>query len=572
MGITLRPVAKKSESDVFQFGVCDIESANWIDFLVIGYYSEVFDEDGYRRDEILENFENMSEFCDWIFEKDKQPHKIIFAHFGGKFDFQFILKDLYFRSDTYYIDSMIPRGSGLLCFSVSTMKWVINCSKISPKQIIKTIGNRSLIKDRTIEFRDSSAFMPFSLASITENFGVEHKKQTIDYDQIKEVTPELLEYLEYDLKGLYQCIRKYYDWPVIKAAGHASTVASQALKVYQTFMPHPIPSLKEDDDHFVRSSYFGGRTEIFKPFFRQSDPYKLLKTYDVNSLYPYIMWQNEFPGAPAFETKFYLENRAGFYDVDVYVPEHLYIPPLGTVYDPQGWGRFIFPTGTFRGKWSTIELNYAMTLGVKILKVHNGIIFKNSGPIFRDYIDYLYKLRKSSKKNSVDDILCKLLMNSLYGRFGLNTLREQIEFDYGQLGVEPHMEIPLDSQGREIIRLMKKEIILEESFNNVAIPAWVTSGGRIHMHKQYCQAPDEMFYTDTDSLFTTYEFEENEKKLGELKLEYKAKEACFLLPKTYLVDTLGPYWTGYDEKGKGFKTSKKIVMKGFDKKKYRNLT
>lgn len=563
MGIPLKARHPEPDRKPFKFGVCDIEASDWINFLVIGYYSESYDEEDNVDEDILRIFEDMDDCCDWFFEKE-QPHNVIFAHFGGNYDFQFIMKNMYFRKEKFYIDGMIPRGSGLLCFSASTMK----VTKRAPKKadrIIKELDNgHYLIKDRTIEFRDSSAFLPFSLASITENFGVEHKKLSIDYEKIKEVTPELIEYLTYDLKGLYQSIRKYYDWPIIKAAGPASTMASQALRVYQTYMYSDIPSLNEGVDTYVRQSYFGGRTEIFKPFFRQCDPYKLLKTYDVNSLYPYVMRQFEYPTKFKGEVFKYYENEMGFYDVEVEVPD-MYVPPLGTVFDPDKWGRFIFPTGKFRGKWSTIELNYAMSLGVKITKVYNGLLFHSGGHIFRAYIDHLYSLRKSSKKNSVDDILCKLLMNSLYGRFGLQIMRETVDFDYGQLDVSPHMEILVKDD--EYIRLLKSSTALDKSFNNVAIPAWVTSHARIHMHKHYMPSAEELYYTDTDSLFTTHTFPDNDKELGEMKLEYKSKAACFLLPKTYLADTLSPIWKGFMEDGKETKSSKKIVMKGFDKKK-----
>lgn len=565
MGLPLRPLFPE-ERKPYQFGVCDIEASDWIKFLVIGYYTEELNEDGSRKREILEYFEDMADFCDWIFDPHLQPHDEIYAHFGGKYDFQFIIKELFFDKSKYYIHDMIPRGSGLLTFSVSTFYETDYVSKNEEKNYIKTVGKKHLVKDRTIVFKDSSALLPFSLASITENFGVENIKMTIDYDSIKEVTPELLKYLEYDLKGLYQSMRKFFDWDLIKKAGPASTMASQALRVYRTYMAKPIHSLSAETDSFVRGSYFGGRTEIFKPFFRQNDPYVLLKTYDVNSLYPYVMWQNDFPSKLKCTTTDFIDSEMGFYDVEVEVPE-MYVPPLGTVFDPDGWGRFIFPTGVFRGQWTTVELLYAMSLGVKIRKVYKGLIFYNGGPIFRHYINDLYEKRKASKKNSVDDIMCKLLMNSTYGRFGLNTDREQVEFDYGQLGVSPLMEIPLNESGTNLIRLMKKEVVLDKTFNNVAIPSYVTSYARIHMHKQYMKDESGLFYTDTDSLFTTHEYDENDKALGEMKLEYKSKSACFLLPKTYFADTLVPAWKGYDDDGKEYKTSKKIVMKGFDKKK-----
>jgi hypothetical protein len=251
----------------------------------------------------------------------------------------------------------------------------------------------------------------------------------------------------------------------------------------------------------------------------------------------------------------------GFYDVDVEVP-YMKIPPLGTKYSDCGWERFIFPVGKFRGKWSTVELEYAKSVGVKILKVYSGVLFYNGGPIFKEYIDTLYEIRLKSKSGSAENIVVKLLMNSTYGKFGLNLLREQIEFDYGQLDVSVHSEF----QATQRIRLMKKQVHLDKSFSNVAIAAWVTSCARIYMHKLYMVAPEKLYYSDTDCLMTTHVFPESEKGLGKLKLEFKSVKGCFLLPKTYSLITTAPQWTGHGPDGQEFKTNVKVTAKGFERK------
>lgn len=571
---SLKRLIPDSDRESPEYAVCDIESAaGWIHFLVIGLAWKIINALGIA-EKHYHYFTSMAEFADFLFD-DLQPRDTIFAHFGGRYDFSFILKEYYFRHEQYHIGELIPRGSGLLCFDVSTFTREDEIPAwCNPKKDVfgKTSDGKYLIKKRTITFRDSSAMLPFGLGSLTENFGVEHKKKEIDYDKIKEVTPELLEYLEYDCWGLYDVLEKYFNWDIIKRAGPAMTVASQSLRVFRTYMKKEIPSLSMRADAFVRASYIGGRVEIIKPFFEQSKDSNLINSYDVNSLYPFIMRTHDFPGGFQYETQFYKENEMGFYDVEVHVPE-TYIPVLGIRYENME-SRLIFPTGQFRGIWSTMELNYAMTLGVKILKVYRGMIFSNIGPIFKEYIDALYDIRQKSKKNSVDNILCKLIMNSTYGRFGLNLLREQLVFDENQRGVTPFMSIPADDDGVEIIRLMKKEVLLDTSFSNVAVAAWVTSGARVYMHNLIREAPEDMYYMDTDSLKTTHRYARNDEDLGKLKLEYRSKRACFLLPKTYIEDTMAPIFRQFDDKGKikQLLSSKKIVMKGFDKKKIQRFT
>jgi DNA polymerase type B, organellar and viral len=550
-----------------EFGVCDIEASEWVKFLVIGYFTVFTDKP------ILKYFEKLMDFCDWVFT-DEQPHSDIYAHFGGKYDFSFILEKYVAHFDKYHVSDIVPRGSGILCFEVSTFDVVEgNAGQYKKSFICYESEGRVKIKKRSIKFRDSSAMLPFSLASITENFGVEHPKQKIDYEKIVSVTPELLKYLEFDLKGLYESLIKYFSWPFIRKAGFSSTVASQAMKCFQTKLDYKIPSLSGEDEIFVRQSYMGGRTEIFKPFFQQTEDNEVLRTYDVNSLYPTVMRNFEYPVKKLWETNKFDDSRMGFYNVTVEVPE-MYIPPLGTFVGQGVKQRYMFPFGAFRGNWTSDELKYAMSQGVKIKKVHKGLLFVNGGPIFKDYINELYEIRKQSKKASVDNVLCKLLMNSTYGRFGLNRFRDLIEFEEGQHNPEVFADIELGRgivSEREVIRirrLVKREIYLGSSFANVAIASWVTSQARIHMHKLLMQDPESMYYMDTDSMFTTHAFLQNDDDLGALKKEYTSTDACFILPKTYRVETTDPIYKMYSEEGKEIDefTNVKIVMKGFDKK------
>lgn len=490
--VPLKPIERDESRPIPNFAVCDIEARNWIEFLTIGYYTKITEKDEVKDE--YRHFESLDEFCDFCFSASQQ-RDVIIAHFGGKYDFNFILKAFYIRHEKYFIHKMIPRGSGLLSFYVSTYKRAKKSEVEEDDEVIYvTRDGEHFIEERRIEFRDSSGLLPHSLASLAENFKVEHQKLEIDYDKITEVTPELLKYLEYDCRALYECLEKFYSQPLIRGAGAASTMASQALKVYRTFMTNEIKSLAPDVDDFVRNAYFGGRTEIFKPFYVQDHDKSMLRCFDVNSLYPSVMRDNEFPVRLKKETNKFDDSQMGFYEVTVNVPD-MYIPPLGSVFSDGNWGRFIFPTGTFRGFWTSEELKYAMSLGVKILKVHKGLVFSSGGHIFKDYIEHLYDVRKKAVKGSVDDMVAKLLMNSTYGRFGLQLEREQLEFDQGQMGVDPYLEFHL--KDNLYFRIVKRDVILDSTFSNCAIACWTTSLARILMHKQYVQASDDLYYTDS---------------------------------------------------------------------------
>ena len=512
--------------------VLDIETSKWTKFIVGGLY------DG----EKFYHFKTCEEMMKFFTLHDEREHKV-WAHFGGVFDFLFCLKAL-IEIEGAVIKDMVPRGSGLLCF----------------KAVLKRKLRGGAVVETIIHFTDSSALLPHSLGSLTEAFGVEHKKMDFDYESITKITPELLEYLKYDCVGLFEVLMAFKNWPLIADAGMKTTMASQALQVLRTFLTEPIHGLGRNYDAFVRASYVGGRTEPFKPAFSKEYSDKPLYCFDVNSLYPYVMLHNAFPSKCLGYSFDYDPEQMGFWDATVEVPKDMYIPPLAVMAEVKGQKKLVFPTGRFSGRWSTIELEYAASIGVKIIKIGQGLIFESGGKFFAPYIQTLWDIRCKAPKNSVHNIIAKLLMNSCYGRFGLNKDKEEILFDDGSLGLKELRELVADNG--KTYRLMTKAKRIN-TYTNVAVAAWVTSLSRIHMHKLYLQCGDQgsrLWYTDTDSLYTDVMLPTGE-GLGQLKLEYKSSSAYFLLPKTYMAE-------GMD----GDKAFKKIVMKGFDKKKIQHFS
>lgn len=574
-----KTISKNEMKPIAPFWVCDIESYQWINFVMIGLTNgETFQDFSVSKSEyekwlkfkpILASggrcppgpftapimqpcFRRlpparptktikpcMERFFEYLVSDgvDKQ----IYAHFGGKFDFQFLLDYLLWNED-WRVENIIPRGSGILCFDAST-----------------EMGNGHTVK---LRFNDSSAMLPFGLKSLTTNFKVESPKQDWDHLQtLPFATEALIKYCEFDCRGLHQVISKYHSWPLIKSAGSATTIASQAMRVLRTKMVANIWSLSRSTDEDVRKAYFGGRVEIFKPLFE--GPGKL-RCYDVNSLYPTVMREVPRVGdiPDGYPTKFitndfnYRPDSIGFYEAEVEVPDHMYVPPLGVNWLVDGETKFIFPTGRFKGVWSTLELEYARSIGVKILSTDQGTVFENGGNFFKQYVDDLYEIRENSERDSVDNVIAKLLLNSCYGRFGIRIDRENLVVDPGFAGAREGREndgYEIQCNGR-FKRFMRQEIELK-TFNNVAVSAWVTSASRVFMHRKYMEDLENLYYTDTDSIFTTSKYKD-EPGLGGMKLEYDCTSICFHLPKTYRAEGIN-----------GDPLLSKVTMKGFERKK-----
>jgi hypothetical protein len=65
------------------------------------------------------------------------------------------------------------------------------------------------------------------------------------------------------------------------------------------------------------------------------------------------------------------------------------------------------------------ELYNAEKHGYKF-EIIRGFLFEKKAYIFSDYVDTLYNLKENSLKGSADYTISKLLLNSLYGRFGMD--------------------------------------------------------------------------------------------------------------------------------------------------------
>lgn len=609
---TLKPLLRDSKKKANRFAVADIEAHDWINFDCIGFY------DGHNQ--VYKYFENLTTFTDDVFDYCK-ANKItsIFAHNGGKYDFNFFLSSMLFNKRFKVID-IIPRGSGLLCFSI--------------------VENTKAKKKFKLTFRDSIALLPFGLRKLAKSFKVPVQKEEIDYKNgeaifnnvnyipaiinnpdyevychgklIKKYNPsfqpvefitykciseditynkvynkdDLKSYLVADCKSLYQILEKFYSWPLVRDAGPCFTIASQAVKIWRLFLDEPVYKVTESADSFIRKGYYGGRTEVFRPIFdsnyntktntskfsktaltkfRKQAKQKTLNYYDVNSLYPFCML-NDMPIKIEghCDGDYYDPKVMGAWQCEIFVPKTIKIPPLPIkhIFEDRT-EKLIFPTGLIKGIWSTHEIEYAKTLGCEVRQVVQGYRFENGGKIFKSYIESLYAMRLEAKAegDAVTDLLCKLLMNSTYGKLGIVIERETLEVDVGQAGVKFHSEVTQRSSG-DVVRLVSKAKTLDTSFVNVAIPFYITSYARVHMHKNVIRKAgyDNCYYMDTDSLFTSKKFKEGD-KLGELKLEYAMTSACFLLPKSYINDGI---------QGESF--TKKLTMKGFDRRKIKSFT
>jgi DNA polymerase type B, organellar and viral len=200
--------------------------------------------------------------------------------------------------------------------------------------------------------------------------------------------------------------------------------------------------------------------------------------------------------------------------------------------------RTISPLGTWTSVIFSEEMYNAIKFGYKF-EILRGYTFER-GNIFENYINDLYKIKKASNKDDQMYLISKLLMNSLYGRFGMN----EILFIHEIIN-ENDLNYYIDKYSiNEIIHLNNNKLLIsyfdindknnnrlsnENHFYN-SIGIAITAYSRIYM-TQFKNNPNfELYYSDTDSIDINKPLPNNcvGKELGKMKLEYIFNEAVFL--------------------------------------------
>lgn len=158
---------------------------------------------------------------------------------------------------------------------------------------------------------------------------------------------ETLKYLSKDIISLYQILVKMdkiiFSNYRINITSHP-TIASLAFAILRSnFLSsnNLLPKSKGEIENAIRSAYFGGRTEVFKPL-----GYNLY-SYDFNSLYPYAMLKDMPVGSPTFSLIKDLSKIFGYVYVKVTSPANIYIPVLPCrVKSKGGDTKLLFPVGS----------------------------------------------------------------------------------------------------------------------------------------------------------------------------------------------------------------------------------
>lgn len=485
---------------------------------------------------------------------------IIYFHNGSKFDLIFILNYLTKEINKYKVD-VLSRDNYIYKIKIVEKK-----SKLS------------------VELRDSFHLLPLSLDKLAKSIGKE--KDSAGLDAVKFITASNLREKEYRKIILNYCLKDsillaevfhHYNqilWNAFKVNLIESyTIASLAMKCYRTNYydenSYKIYIPTENEDAFIRNAYYGGKVEVYRPHESSS-----LYIYDVNSLYPYAMLKNYYPVEHGIfiDVNKYLEDKEdiqiGFYEVDVVTPTLKKMPIPFLVHRDNKLGGLLSPLGNFSGVYFSEELKYAVSLGYKIY-LKRGYVFYKKAKIFENYVNTIYNERIKHKSGDPMNIICKLLLNSLYGKFGMaqqKTITEIVnkeklseilvtkdKVNYHEINHGYLVKYSSKINEENLTNYYKHNLIDKSTYYNsyenqdrfdgisaVQIAAAITAYSRIEMDKyirKYTnKMPSNLYYTDTDSIVLYNKIDDSDlsdTEIGKLKLEAEIRDTYFLAPKVY---------------------------------------
>jgi hypothetical protein len=397
--------------------------------------------------------------------------------------------------------------------------------------------------DRTIIVADTLNWFKSSLKELGKSVGLE--KMQMPAWEADDVLWR--EYCRNDVEILLRAMQRYIAFLESNDLGaFGLTLPAQAFNAYRhRFMKHKLVVYDNEKlSAFCRQSYYGGRCEAFKIGKFDKDTYYQL---DVNSLYPSVMRINKYPTfLLQFTTSQSFVRARGYYDLskcvaDVIVKTDLPLVPL------RKEDKLLFPVGSFRTTLAGPELKLAEEHGI-IHKIEQIAVF-HCEEIFREYVDFFYENRLIAKKNkdTANDYLHKLFLNSLSGKFGQRSQKvELIGYEQDKQN-EFWYEFDVESRkAKKYVRLGGSVFVYTDFVEGRnAIPqisSFITSYARVHLVKLILRAGwENVFYVDTDSLivneagFERLKDELDEVSLGKLKIEMISNELTIYGAKCYTI-------------------------------------
>lgn len=371
--------------------------------------------------------------------------------------------------------------------------------------------------ERIIKLCDSYRLLPASLNRLATEFLGEQKDEVsrdeyAEMETFKARDPErYYSYLKQDVRLLQNVILAFWRYLVDLegSIGYLpSTLPAIALRAFRNTLPRPILTPRENRlRQLMADAYRGGRVECWQAVDTIGEQ------WDVNSMYPSVMIGEQYPLSyrGGWTTRYKPGTasvwRIRFRQHDTTIPPVLifdgYQSDNAAVYGP--------------------EVDKLLEVGADV-EVIEGYVFTETADIFTQFVEKYYNARMQAKQagNTAIVYIAKLMLNSLYGKFGQKDAQASVEA-YNPDAVQHHMEM-----GREVYILTPDIIKVVEHRQAdhafTAIAGLVTARARVKLYGLIQQAGSNYLYCDTDSVIVRGDGPYTQSQaLGGVKLEAKGR-------------------------------------------------
>ena len=355
------------------------------------------------------------------------------------------------------------------------------------------------------------------------------------------------------------------------------SIAETSLNVYRVkYMPVKLISMPKSHESFIRESYRGGRTEAY--YIKKELPFLY---FDINSLYPYVMATNKYAVSFYREEGNYslnwLEEDVNSYSifalVDYEFPHDLERLPI-VIRTKIGNVQKLTQKYKSENVWLTGKEVLAILKEGGNVKIKKALLYKQRD-LFSRFVYDLYKKReeykreaeKGDQKAKVLEKFYKLILNSLYGKFGQKIVERIISDDETILSIFEYESdesitrkningLYFTYHGSFATAKLSKN---PKSSYPITISSEITANARLYnweIQKRF--GIENVYMTDTDSFVVNPKASIpldliHDTELGKLKREYENGKYIYInAPKNYII---------YDENHNAIEIKRKGIPK-----------
>lgn len=481
-------------------------------------------------------FHNQEDFWKWGLAKTEVKEHIYLVSHNLNYDLPIMKAFSFLEAENWHVVSFYTKGM------VSVVRW----EKYFPscqchKTWILTAGRRGVKPPNTkLTAVDNTNYFSGALSKWGELINLPKLSVQFDGEEHK-----LIEYCVRDVQIIIELWLMWFAFLDANDCGNWKyTAGSTSLNAFRSnYMKHYIQihnNVKAID--LERAAYKGGRVECFYRGEYTDQEFYLL---DVNSMYPFVMANNQYPRELlAFHNKYPLkrlraniENYAFIADCTI----NINLPYFPHKID----NKTAYPRGYFRTTLTTPELKICLQHGW-LIEIH-ALARYSQDHLFTDFVHHFYGVRKEYERNDKKLLadLCKLMLNSLYGKFGQLGYEDKL-VGFGDIDDFENLPTLDGDTGEWLDRIHIAGTVIDriatgEHWNSFpAIAAHVTAFARVHLFNLIIEAGrDNVYYCDTDSVIVNQQGYDilkvtlDDVKLGALKLELQSDFLTVNAPKDY---------------------------------------